>query len=290
MTTGRYARLDDRGIVAVSGAEAAHFLQGLQTANIDRVVETGAGFGALLTPQGKILFDFLVAHRDGTFFFDLPKASAADFARRLGFYKLRAKVDIAPRPDLAVVVGWGAPAPGLAAEATIADPRHGALGWRAYAGAVPDALAGYETTDAAAWHAHRIGLGVPEAGQDFDYGEVFPHDVDMDCLAGLDFKKGCYVGQEVVSRMQHRSTARRRVVLASATDALPIAGTEITAGGKAVGTLGSSAGTSGLALVRLDRAKAAMDAGAPIVAAGVALELTLPAFASFSWPSEADGE
>ena len=168
MTTGRYARLDDRGVVAVSGAEAAHFLQGLQTANIDRVVETGAGFGALLTPQGKILFDFLIAHRDGTFLFDLPKANAADFAKRLGFYKLRAKVDIAPRADLAVLAGWGAPVPVLDAEATIADPRHGALGWRAYAGTMPGVLAGYETADVAAWHAHRIGLGVPEAGQDFE--------------------------------------------------------------------------------------------------------------------------
>ena len=112
----------------------------------------------------------------------------------------------------------------------------------------------------------------------------------MDCLAGLDFKKGCYVGQEVVSRMQHRSTARRRVILASAGGALPVAGTEITAGGKSIGTLGSSAGAAGLAPVRLDRAKAAMEAGEPITAAGVALDLELPAFPSFSWPSAADGE
>ncbi|MEZ5841772.1 MAG: hypothetical protein R3D02_15565 [Hyphomicrobiales bacterium] len=131
---------------------------------------------------------------------------------------------------------------------------------------------------------------MPEARRDFDYGDVFPHDVDMDCLNGLDFKKGCYVGQEVVSRMQHRGTARRQVVLAEGAAALPTAGTEIIASGKPVGSLGSSAGTKGLALVRLDRAKAAIDAGEAMIADGVEVRLSLPAFATFTWPAETEAE
>ncbi|MEZ5841773.1 MAG: hypothetical protein R3D02_15570 [Hyphomicrobiales bacterium] len=130
--TGKFARLEDRGIVAVSGAEAGHFLQGLQTANIDRVAETGSGFGALLTPQGKILFDFLILHVDGLFLIDLPLDSVAEFAKRLGFYKLRAKVEIAARSDLVVLAGFDGPAPtGVVAAAS--DPRLAALGWRAVA-------------------------------------------------------------------------------------------------------------------------------------------------------------
>jgi folate-binding protein YgfZ len=134
----------------------------------------------------------------------------------------------------------------------------------------------------AEYDAHRIGLGVPEGGIDFAFGDAFPHDADMDQLGGVDFDKGCYVGQEVVSRMEHRGTARRRIVLAEGVGLT--ARTEITAAGKPIGQLTSTAAERGLALVRLDRAKEAMDQGQPILAGAASLTLALPPWARFTWP------
>ena len=117
---------------------------------------------------------------------------------------------------------------------------------------------------------------MPEPGLDYEYGDLFPHDVNMDGLNGVDFDKGCYIGQEVVSRMQHRATARRRIVGTTANEPLPPPGTQITAGDKPLGSIGSNAGSSGLALIRLDRAKGAIDAGMPILAGDVEITLTIP--------------
>ncbi|OYW35036.1 MAG: hypothetical protein B7Z45_07155 [Azorhizobium sp. 12-66-6] len=131
-----------------------------------------------------------------------------------------------------------------------------------------------------AYDAHRIALGIPQGGADFIYGDVFPHEVDMDQLGGVDFKKGCYVGQEVVSRMQHRGTARTRVVLAGFENA-PEPGSEIRAGEKTIGRIGSATGGTGIALVRLDRAGDARAAGLPLVASGVEISLRRPDWAVF---------
>jgi folate-binding protein YgfZ len=217
------------------------------------------------------------AEDGGRFLFDLPRAVVAEFIKRVTFYRLRAKVEIAEAADLRVFASWGAAAtlPGLAAP----DPRLAALGLRAL---TRETVA--TNASEADYDAHRIGLGVPEGGLDFAFGEPFPHDIDMDQLTGIDFKKGCYVGQEVVSRMEHRGTARRRFVVAHGAGPLPAAGTPVNAGVGPLGTLGSSIGDTGLALVRLDRAKAAMDAGTAITTGGVALTLTLPAWARFGWP------
>ena len=289
--------LRDRAVVRVAGADAHHFLQSLVTSDLDvvRPAEPGtqgrAAFAALLTPQGKILFDFLVAAEPGGgFLVDIAAASVAAFVKRLAMYRLRAKVDIAALgDDMAVVAAWGGAPPQEGV--VFADPRLADLGFRALV--APDrvpalAAAGAEDVGEEAYHAHRIALGVPEGGRDFAFGDVFPHDVDMDCLSGVDFTKGCYVGQEVVSRMEHRGTARRRFVRVAATgivvDALPPAGTEISAAGRSIGILGSSAGPRGLALVRLDRAAEVMAAGEPILAGETVVALTLPAFARFEWP------
>jgi tRNA-modifying protein YgfZ len=134
------------------------------------------------------------------------------------------------------------------------------------------------------YDAHRVSLGVPEGGIDFTFGDAFPHDADMDQLSGVAFAKGCYVGQEVVSRMEHRHTARRRIITINSPAPLP-ANSEIVAGGRPIGTVGSSADGTGVALVRLDRAKEAMDRGEPITADGVPVSLTIPAWARFGWPS-----
>ncbi len=287
MSQGLVARLGRRGVVAVGGEEAEKFLNDLVTADIAGAGGGRAVYAGLLTPQGKVLFDFIVFRDDSRFLFDLPRANAADFAKRLGFYRLRAKVTIDDvSNDRSVLAGWGPEAP-PAGGVIAADPRLDALGWRATVAAGAPLPSGFTEADEAAYDAHRIALGVPEGGIDFAYGDTFPHDADMDQLAGVDFTKGCYVGQEVVSRMEHRGTARRRVVIAEGAAPLPPGGTPVTAAGRPLGTLMSSAGTTGLALVRLDRAREAMDAGEAITAGETAMTLRLPGWARFGWPATA---
>jgi folate-binding protein YgfZ len=277
------AQLADRGVVRVAGEDGRSFLDGLVTCDLDRVAPGRPRYGGLLTPQGKILFDFIVFQaEDGGYLLDCAKAHAADLVRRLGFYKLRAKVTVADASDqLAVIAGWGGtPAPAdlvVAAE----DPRLAALGWRALTS--PVTAGGDE-----AYHAHRIALGVPEGGKDFVFGDAFPHEALMDQLHGVDFDKGCYVGQEVVSRMQHRGTARTRIVPLVYRDGLAAApGSEVTAGERAIGTTGSAAGGRGLAMIRLDRAADALARGEPIRAGGRPVRLERPDWATFDVPSEA---
>lgn len=288
MVLGRIAWLPERGVVRVAGAEARRLLQDVITTDMDKVAESGAGYGALLTPQGKVLFDFLILASGEAYLFDLPKAMAADFVKRLAFYRLRAKVEIQDVSDAhRVAAVWDAPAQPALPGAVARDPRLPALGWRAVVPAdlVPDEVAGLEAAGPSDYAELRIGLGIAEGGTDFAYGEAFPHDADIDQLNGIGFAKGCYVGQEVVSRMEHRGTARRRVVKAMGDSALPAPGTPVTAGGRPVGTIGSSAGASGLALVRLDRAIAAAEAGQKLTAGEAELTLAIPDWARFTWPA-----
>ncbi|MBT9288653.1 CAF17-like 4Fe-4S cluster assembly/insertion protein YgfZ [Prosthecodimorpha staleyi] len=284
------AELTDRAVLSVSGPGAAGFLQGLVTCNVEALQPGAAAFGALLTPQGKILFDFFVVATADGFLIEAPVSLAPDLAKRLKFYRLRAKVDIADRPDLRVLALYGGIPEGLPGTA-YADPRLAALGARAIvpAEAVADWLAadGVTAVTAEAFRVRRIALGVPEGGLDFAYGDAFPHDANMDDLGGVDFAKGCYVGQEVVSRMKHRGTARRRIVQVEGDRALPPAGTEIVAGGKPAGTLGAHAGTAGLALLRIDRVREAIDAGQPVTAGDTSLSVALPGYARFVWPAAA---
>jgi folate-binding protein YgfZ len=296
MSATRFALLPDRGLVRVSGPEAMHFLQNLLTRDVEGLTTGEAAFAALLTPQGKILFDFLVLKDADGFLLDTPASQAAALVKRLGFYRLRAKVtleDCSGTHEVAAVFGDALPATPLAPEVLAAtDPRLAALGLRV---AGPKGMAngleglGLQAAEPADWHAHRIGLGVPEAESDFAYGEIFPHDADMDQLNGVSFRKGCYVGQEIVARMEHRSTARKRFIMVEASQALPAMGSPVLAGEQEVGTLGSSAGGRGLALLRLDKVKAALDKGAQLTAGGVALSVALPGWASFTWPESGSG-
>jgi folate-binding protein YgfZ len=272
----------------VSGADAGTFLDGLITCDIDKVSPGAARLGALLTPQGKILFDFLVfftPEPDGGYWLDVAKPQAADLAKRLGFYKLRAKVVVEDWSDrLVVVAGWGdAPPPATAQVST--DPRLAELGWRAVLPA-PEAAELAVGGGEEAYHAHRISLGVPEGGKDFPFGDTFPHEALMDQLAGVDFDKGCYVGQEVVSRMQHRGTARTRIVPVAYPDGAAVApGEDVTAGEKTLGKTGSVAGGHGLVMIRLDRARDALSAGEPILAGGHPVRLAKPDWIRFEFPA-----
>ena len=279
----------DRGVIEVGGPEAAQLLHGLVTATVKSLGPGDASFGALLTPQGKILFDFFLTKTEAGYLIETERAKVADLLKRLTFYRLRAAVTLADRSaDFTVAYAFGdaaAPAGGLA----FADPRLPGFATHVLAPAGTPIAAAASMHD---WHAHRIALGVPESGLDFPLGDTFPHDADMDDLSGVDFKKGCFIGQEVVSRMKHRGTARKRIVIAKALEARPAwpdAGTDITCGDKTLGTLGSSADGLALALVRLDRAKEAIDMGDAIEAGGVTLALELPEFARFDWPETAAG-
>jgi folate-binding protein YgfZ len=278
------AFLPDRGVVKVFGEDAGNFLGGLVTTDVARLAPGLGRFGALLTPQGKIVVDFLITEASdasgGGYLFDCPRALSQMLTDKLRFYKLRAKVSVDNLSDgLGVIAAWdGEPAdmPDLA----FADPRHPALGYRILA---PEQLApsvveriGADLVDAGAYEAQRIACGAPRGGLDFIYGDAFPHETNMDRLHGVDFDKGCYVGQEVVSRMQHRGTARTRIVRIALDGPSPEAGATILAGDKAVGTMGSTAGELGLALLRIDRVADALDAGLALTAGGLALRLADP--------------
>jgi len=283
------ALLSDRGIIKVSGEPARGFLNGLLTSDIGQVAPGIARYAALLTPQGKIIADFVVteaaAEDGGGFFLDCPRALVRTLLDRLNLYKLRAKITIEDFSEglgvLAVWDGEGTTESGL----VYPDPRLPALGFRVI---LPAHLAadvakelGATLVDENAYEVHRVALGVPRGGLDFIYNDAFPHDADMDQLGGVDFKKGCYVGQEVVSRVEHRGSARTRVVPVRFEHA-PDAGVPVTLGDKAVGTMGSSAGGKGLALLRLDRIESA---DAPLTAGGIPIRLAHADWIRFDMPA-----
>jgi folate-binding protein YgfZ len=289
------ALLPDRGVVKVAGDDARNFLNGLITGDMAKVAPGRARFAALLTPQGKIIADFIVAEIDPAegqgFFLDSPRALVPALVEKFNFYKLRAKV---LAEDLSEVLGvmavWDNP--GLS-EYGLAypDPRLAALGSRVM---LPPHLAAEAAADLGAdlvavedYEAHRIALGIPRGGADFMYGDAFPHEADMDQLAGVDFDKGCYVGQEVVSRVEHRATARSRVVPVAFEEFAPMSGLPVMAADKQIGMLGSTANRRGLAMLRLDRAADAIAAGTPLEAGGIAVRPVKPSWAKFAFPGEA---
>jgi len=271
----RAALLDDRGVVSVSGADAAGFLQGLLTNDVERLAPGEARYAALLTPQGKILFDMIVVRAQGvepSYLIDCAAAQAADLTKRLGFYKLRAKVLIADESaNRAVAAFWGDEPPNVGEGVVYADPRDPRLGSRAIIAREVAAPIGSEHSGE--YEALRIATAAPKGGVDFAYGDAFPHDANFDLLHGVDFDKGCYVGQEVVSRMQHRGTARKRVARVKLAGPAPAPGTPVLDRELAVGTLGSSSGREALALLRLDRVEEALAAGRTLGAGGVGVAL-----------------
>ena len=281
--------LDDRALISVSGPDAEHLLQNIITTDLDQLAAGEARPGALLTPQGKILFDFLIS-RDGEsgLVIECRADIADDFVRRLMLYRLRAKAEIKKLDQKLVRVSWlddsSASQTDSTPEGALCDRRFAEplKVWRAYG----EHAAG-DAANRGAWERYRIVNGIAESGRDYALSDVFPHDVLLDQNGGVGFRKGCYVGQEVVSRMQHRGTARRRVLVATADTDLPAPGTDITAGGRSVGTLGSTSGRSAIAIARIDKVKAAMDAGLPILAGEATLSLAIPSWATFTLPADA---
>ncbi|PZU88006.1 MAG: folate-binding protein YgfZ [Shinella sp.] len=275
------AFLQDRSLIRVSGADAEHFLQNLITTDIEAMPVGEARPGALLTPQGKILFDFLIWRDGQAFVLETASSQLEGLIKRLSMYKLRAAVTIAGDPQAGVTVSWGED---IASEG-VTDFRFA----RADV-ALKRQPGEHGAHNTAGYDALRILSGIVESGRDYALQDAFPHDILLDLSGGVSFKKGCYVGQEVVSRMQHRGTARRRVVIVTAEESLPPTGTELTAQDKPIGALGTVTGNRGLAIVRIDRAGEAMSADAGILAADVPVTLALPIWSGLSFPTSASEE
>lgn len=270
--------LKDRSFIRVIGAEAETFLHNLITTDLLSLGSDEVRPGALLTPQGKILFDFMIRRDDDGFLIETDAVQQEGLLKRLTMYRLRAKVDFTAPEIEGVTVAW--------ADEAGEGPRDSRF---LKADITLTRMPGqYGHDDEALFDALRIANGIAVSGRDFALQDAFPHDVLMDLNGGLGFRKGCYVGQEVVSRMQHRGTARRRVVIVSGSADLPASGTELTAGGKPMGTLGSIAGTKGLAIVRIDRAGEANAAGMSILADNIEVSVSLPVWSGLSFPAPAD--
>ncbi len=272
MSRARLALLEDRGVISATGDDTTRLLQGLLTADLSPLDRGLAVFGALLTPQGKILCEMFLARAAAGLLIDVDRGSVSALIERLELYRLRAQVSFVDRSEAyAVAAAWNGdidPSVGLT---NTQDPRSPEMGRRLIVqreqilATAPHA----DLASAADYHAHRIAQGIAEGGKDYDFGDAFPHEANFDLVGGASFDKGCYVGQEIVARMQHRANVRKRVVRVTGEAELPPARPEVRIGDVTIGRLGSVAGCEGLALIRLDRAVAAADAGQAITAGGV---------------------
>ncbi len=240
-----------RSIHQITGSDAHGFLQGLITNDLAKL-DQGLVYTAMLTPQGKYLADFFVFQRDGVIRIDAAEQVAPGLIQRLTMYKLRADVQIS-QTDLAVQRGTGTPPMGA-----LADPRHPAMGWRLY-GSEP----GDDGTD---WDALRVAHCIPETGIELT-PDTFILEAGFERLNGVDFRKGCYVGQEVTARMKHKTELRKGLATVQVKGTVPV-GSDITASGKTVGTLYTQSGGRGIAYLRFDRA------AGPMEAAGAAVHYT----------------
>jgi len=243
----------DRRLYAFTGKDALPFLQGLVTNDVDRLASPGLVWTALLTPQGKYLADFFVVATGTALLIDIQSGIADATLKRLNMYRLRADVQIVEHP-LPVIRGLG-PAPGGA----FPDPRHPALGWRAYG-----ATGGAPQID---WDAIRVAHTIPESGIELIPDDSYILESGFERLHGVDFRKGCYVGQEVTARMKHKTELRKGLAWVRVNGAAAV-GTEIVADGKPVGQLFTQSGGHGIAYLRFDRASGPMQAGEATVTQG----------------------
>ena len=256
----------DRAVIRLQGGDRVSFLQGLITQDVESLAGGAGAFAALLTPQGKILFDFFVVNTGEHFLIDCHRDSSGALLKRLTLYKLRADVSMTIDDSLSVAVSQEEVNGAIAA---YADPRLAGLDWRAIV----------ETGDmpvAENYDAKRIALGVPQAGDDFGGDAMFLLDVNYDALGGVDYKKGCFVGQEVTSRMKRKGEVRRRTLIAEH-DGPPLEpGVSITAGESTLGEVFTGSTGCALALIRVDRWRRAQEEGATLECGGRELRLVVP--------------
>ena len=283
-----YVILEERGFVSVDGPEAGPFLQGLISNDVERVSGARGIYAALLTPQGKFLHDFFVLRRGAGYLLDCEGPRVGDFGRRLMAYRLRADVALADATeDYRVVALFGGDGDGAVETAfalppgegaatpceggtLMRDPRAGALGLRAVLPRGRDLAlfeqAGFVRGGIADYERHRIALGAPDGSRDMEVGRATLMECGFDALNGVDFAKGCYVGQELTARTRHRGLVRRRLARVALEGPLPPAGTPIMAGEREVGEIRSGLDAAALAVLRLERVAAAAAAGTPLTA------------------------
>lgn len=271
-----FRRLPDRAVLSIDGVDARDFLQGIVTQEIADMTVGDARFAALLTPQGKILADFFLVATEAGFLVDVARDAAGDLLKRLKMYKLRAAIDLAARDDFAVGVGSHA-----GDAAAFVDPRLPALGVRKIMRTVEN---GEEDGDegAEAYHARRRALGVPEFAADFGPDTAFLLDVNYDLLGAVRYDKGCFVGQEVASRMKRKGEVRRRTLIVEIDGPPPASGSAVRAGASTLGeVLGASAaedGATALGVLRTDRLAAARETGAGIEVGGAPARVRAPGY------------
>jgi hypothetical protein len=289
MPQAKFVDLEDRGILAVAGPDRSSFLQGLVSNDVMRVAPDRAVYAALLTPQGKYLHDFIMIEHDGEIWLDTEAARLADLRRRLLLYRLRAKIELIERPDLAVAAVFGGDAPaacGLPAEpgaavaceagAAVVDPRLADLGCRLIVerGQLGLYRDRFDAADFAAYDRHRLALGIPDGSRDLVPDKSILLEAGFDELHGVDWQKGCYMGQELTARTKYRGLIKKRLFPVKIVGTAGEPGTMVTLDGKDAGELRSARDGAGLALLRLD----AVEAGGALCAGGAMLTPARPAW------------
>lgn len=282
--------INDRSIIEITGPDAAHFLERLITTDVEKLNVNELLPGALLSPQGKVLFDFLIGKLANGFFIDIADQLAETFAKRLKLYKLRSDVEISESIKQVTTISWENDSVASQNDSGFIDkrfPDNEKVIRRYDKNSSPTAISEAALKQ---WDLLRIQYAIPESGKDFALNDVFPHDINFDQLGAISYKKGCYVGQEIVSRMHHRGTARRRTLIAEAEQNLPSSGA-IEANGKTIGELGTVIDRQALALVRIDRAKAAMDNGIALTVNNIPLTLRIAPNMQYDFPENiSEGE
>ncbi|UXM94385.1 folate-binding protein YgfZ [Bartonella sp. HY329] len=288
------ATVCDRILIKIDGEDSQHFLHNLITTDVEKLENDTMLPGALLTPQGKIAFDFLIGKKGESFFIDINKEIAPQFIKRLSMYKLRSKVNLTQENQYIVEIFNQENNDTLVKEL---KKQNNLLFFNDKRFLLnQNIIRNYKLNNNQQcldknienYISLRIANAVAESSKDYQLNDAFPHDVNLDQLSGVSFKKGCYIGQEVVSRMHHRKTARRRILIAKSSFPLPQSGTSIEADSKPVGTIGSVNGVDGLAMVRIDRVKQAIDQAIPLIANGIEITLEIPSMVNFTFPENLD--
>lgn len=262
--------LPHRGVITITGADRVTFLQGLVSNNVRHATTQQAVYAALLTPQGKFLHDMFILASDDTLWLDVEAARADDLITKLTKYKLRSDVIIHNcTADYGVGILLGDPSDYQTQTSfTFSDPRQAALGWRMIA--PRDALPPADTEAFAAYDRLRLSLGVPDGSRDMSIGQTILLEANFDRLNGVDFTKGCYMGQELTARTHYRALLKKRFFPVTISGPAPAFGTPILLGETEIGTMLSSQGDKGLAMLKIE----AVTAGAVFNCGGA--ELSVP--------------
>ncbi|EJF86664.1 YgfZ/GcvT domain-containing protein [Bartonella rattimassiliensis] len=274
--------LKNRAIIKITGEEATDFLQSLITTDVKKISPQEMFPGALLSPQGKILADFLIGKKEDGYLIDITMSLADTLYKRLLLYKLRKKIEIIQPFQKLVTVSWNNKTDTLNFDSSFVDKRFPQQEKiiRIY-GKMPFLASEYNDM----WNQLRIRYAIAESGQDYEIGKVFPHDINYDQINGLAFNKGCYIGQEIVSRMHHRRAARRRILIIKSQGEL-IPQSNIEAGTKVLGHLGTCVTNEALALMRIDHVKDAMDHNILFTVKNIPVTIHIAENMNFTFPEK----